>query len=474
MNVTVGTSQLNLAAVAELCGGVLVGPNQPLTGLSTDSRSVFKDAMFLAIRGERADGHAFIRKAMENGCSSVLCERLPQDFEGSAVVVPNTIKALGILASFVHASKKRKTVAVTGSVGKTTTKDCICAVLEKSYATEKTQENHNSNIGMPMDLLAMRDLTQAAVLEMGMNALGEIEEMSDMVHPDVAVITNIGSSHVGLLGSRENICKAKLEIVHGMSGGTLLLNGDEPLLSAYRNSDLQVMRVGIRGNNLDYRAVNLRYEADRTTMDLYTPHGIVRDLTVDVLGDAGVWAMMNAFAVGDLLGVKENKIREGLKNRAKAPLRQDVHSFADLLIMEDCYNASPESMKGAVDILNILRNTRSAGRKVAVLGDMYELGDMAPVLHREVGRYLCKKVDELYTIGSLGAEIARGAMEAGFDRSHIHVNPDVKDNEATGRAVVQGLTRNDVVLFKASRGVNAEEIVKYVENHYRTEYSWIS
>ena len=264
MKIKLGLRRADIEYFCTLCDGTQMGEAEGnVEFVCTDSREVDGKTMFVVTVGERVDGHDYMLAAAKNGCRFFLCQRVPEELENSryeyaAIVVDDSVKALAKIAEGYLDTLKMKKVAVTGSVGKTTTKEFIYAVLKDSFKTHKTKANHNSTIGMPMSMLEASNENNAAVIEMGMSGFGEIELMSNTAKPDIACITNIGSSHLELLGSRENICRAKLEIISGMSGGTVILNGDEPLLENADVGENRRIFVGVENKTCDVLAANLR------------------------------------------------------------------------------------------------------------------------------------------------------------------------------------------------------------------------
>ena len=317
--------------------------------------------------------------------------------------------------------------------------------------------------------------TDCAVLEMGMSGRGEIAAMTTAVRPNIAVIANIGSSHLEYLGTRKNIARAKLEIARGLSeGGTLLINGDEPLLAKLGQDfgeDLPVIPAGIRtirvslagAENADYRAENIRQEDGGMVFDLITPAGVWESLYIPAVGEHLVWAASFAAAVGQLSGLTEGQVREGLATYRPANMRQNIRSVGGITVIEDCYNAAPESMKAALAVLALTAASAPSARRIAVLGDMKELGEDTVALHRFVGRAAFDRgVDILVTVGELGAEIAQGALEAGMSPDAVRITGGADTYAATADYLKAILREGDHVLFKASRSMKLETVAEAV------------
>ena len=459
-------NQISFGTLARLCGGEL---RQGALGevsvryICTDSREADAETAFVALRGARVDGHDFIANALQNGCRCVICEHRTVELEESnatAIVVNDTELALSRLAHNYRTYLRCRTVAVTGSVGKTTTKDLIASVLAVQKNVSKTPGNCNSLVGMPLSMLALPTDCEWSVLEMGMSDFGEIERLSITAEPDVAVITNIGSSHLESLGSRENICRAKLEILSGLrENGTLILTGDEPLLADVRGKNYRTVYVSLFCEKADFFAKNIKVESDRTVFDIVHGGTVTESLAIRILGRHNVYAALYAFAVATLAGLSPEEIRQGFLNYAPDGMRQHIYDMGKITVIEDCYNASPESMIAAVDVLE--EYSRRTGRRTfAVLGDMLELGEESPALHRSVGTYLAeKKVDRLYTVGSRAAQIAVGARQSGMQACNIVETHDAAALESVAQRLAKDLREGDVVLVKASRGIGAERIL---------------
>ncbi len=474
MKIKVGTGKIKIEEFAELCGGVLCAnfdaEDTAFSYVCTDSREADADTLFVVMKGERVDGHDYMLNAAKNGCSAFLCQSIPQELlesglDFAVITSENSIVALGNFVRAYNEFREKKTVAVTGSVGKTTTKEMIAAVLAEDFRVHKTLANHNSTIGMPMSLLSMEDSDELMVAEMGTDAFGEISFMSKIARPDIACITNIGTSHMEVFGNRENICQAKLEIVDGLSErGTLVLNGDEPLLSSVHRKDVKKLYVALENPRADYRAVNLRYGEADTTFDLVRGGEIVCDIKLGTLGKPYVWSALFAIAVGEILGMKMEDIRSGLLGFEKAEMRQNISELRGITVIEDCYNAAPESMRAAADLLKMLSEKKNGARTVALLGDMRELGENSAEYHASVGRYFAASgVKKLFCVGELAKDIAIGALESGMENDAVTVCLDKEEREKISDAVAKTLVEGDILLVKASRAIGAEKILELIK-----------
>lgn len=456
---------------------------EDLRGVSTDSRSISSGDIFVAIRGERYDGHVYIKSALDSGAYCVICETVPiplpgEQYRDNALfyVVDDTVKMLSDIAHGYREKYKMPLVAVTGSVGKTTTKQFIYYVLSRRYRTLKTEGNLNNLIGLPMTVLRADDKTEAAVVEMGMSSLGEISTMSRAAVPDVAVITNIGTSHIGLLGSREAICSAKIEILDGLkSGGAVIYNGDEPLLDklkcmgnysffdiSFRNRSAYCYIDNIREYRTVYGTVSIK-----TVFDISLNGSVVCDVEIPVIGCHNVFDAAVAYVIGRLFGIDDIEIRAGLSDFENTGFRQRIFTCDGVNVIEDCYNASPESMEAS---LKVLRSTAvekcgTKGRRIAVLGDMKELGDKSEELHKRIGRAVAREnIDFLYTVGEEARNIAVGAVEVCPNTTEIisYGMPNDEINSEIASEIKKGLREGDVILFKASRAMQLEKIVSLI------------
>ncbi len=463
--------------IAAATGGTLVpaadGGTQTVSAVCTDSREVSRGTLFCAIRGEHADGHDYIARAAEDGAACILCERLPETFAAAprcpAVVVPDTIHAIGDLAGEYRTHSEARFIAVTGSVGKTTTKEFIAAVAGAAFPTHKTIGNHNNELGLSMTLFTLAPKHRVSVLEMGMSDFGEIERMSRLARPDIAVVTNIGTSHLASLGSRENICLAKLEIRLGMKeDGVLLLNADETLLLNRAPTLVpkpQLMSIENRVG--DYRAVNIRTLDDGMMFDMICDQKAITNITIPVLGKHNVRNALTAYAVGYLLGMQEAEIRRGLMAFVGADMRQKIYPLGDITVIEDCYNASPESMRAALDVLASIASRRGV-RAAALLGDMLELGEDARLLHDQVGQYAAKShVNCLFCYGKMADVVAEAAIKRGVRAENVYVSLDTRDPQTMADMIRDALQPGDVLLVKASRAVAAERVIECLRRRRR-------
>ena len=452
------------ASVADACKGKLIYEGaKKVKSAVIDSRKVSEGDLFVAIVGERTDGHLYLTSAAEKGASAVLTERIPEDltpFENSGcsvILCENTSLSLAYLAAEHKKECELLTVGVTGSVGKTTTRQFIAAVLGVKFPTHKTEGNFNNALGLPLTLLGIREEHKAAVIEMGMSARGEISFLTKLTRPDIGVITVIGSSHIEHLGSREGIRDAKLEIRDGMTeDGILVLNGDEPLLSDIENA----VYVSLRNKECPYRAENIRNDGDGMIFDAITPDGVITDCRIPTLGEHTVLDAMYAVTVGKLAGLTDSEIKLGLSSFVGVGMRQNIVKHNGITFINDYYNASPESIKASLSVTKGLSKD-TGGRTVAVIGNVMELGERSEELHRSVGKYVSEiGVDLLFTFGNDASYIADEALKNGFNSDNVFVFTDIKDEKPISECVAEKLQENDCVLIKASHGIDMGRIAK--------------
>lgn len=446
--------------------------------VAIDSRDAGVGALFCAIPGEKTDGYKYIPSAVKNGCKVVLCQREPsfeEDLSFTAVVVEDTVKAMGRLARYYRSGFAMKVIGVTGSVGKTTTKEMIAAVCREKFVTHKTEGNYNSVIGLPLTLFSMSQDTQVAVLEMGMSNFGEIEQMSLTARPDFAVITTIGTAHMEYLGSREGICRAKMEITAGMTPGEskLLLLGSEPLLCAQQSHPLQPLFFTVEPMAGDIEpfihAENIQPKGEGLQFDAVFADGRMKDIELPMKGKHNVGDALSAIAIGRMLGVEEDKIRHALRNYVPVGMRQRIGKLGNMDLIEDCYNANPESMRAGLELLKEMAADKKRPA-VALLGDMLELGENSPEYHRQVGRAaVACGVSALFCFGPLSKRIREGALAAGMAPEAIRVWDDPTHPEAMASLMREWLTKDAVLLVKASRGIAAEKVIEELRKYLTEE-----
>lgn len=442
--------QMTAGFVANATGAKLVGdPAVLLSTVVTDSRAIRPGCLFVALRGERFDGNDFVIAAFEQGASAALCSRLPACPAGPIMLVADPNGAFLDLARAWRSGFSIPVVGVTGSVGKTTTKQMITQVLSQRFLTASTQGNFNNEVGLPVTVLALREEHQAAVFEMGMNHFREISRLTRCAQPTVAVITNIGTAHMEQLGSREGILQAKLEIVEGLQpDGVLLVNGDEPLLWEKRGTlPCKVLTFGLANTACDFFADQIEELPDGSTA--FHMRGTGCDsAAIPTAGRHNVANALCAAAVGHLLGLAGEEIAAGLAEFENAPMRQSIRKYGTITVIADCYNANPDSMQAALAVLRS-RN----GRRIAVLGDMLELGADSGKLHWQVGLQTAYSADILYCCGIFAGDYTQGALEGGMAADQVR---GFSDLEALCAALRPVLLPGDQLLLKGSRGARME------------------
>lgn len=425
--------------------------------ISIDSRQDNSGALFVAIPGERFDGHDFIEQACKNGAALVMAqEGKPVPDNIPAVFVNDTVKALGALASAYRDLFKIRVVAVTGSVGKTSTKEMIASILSARYKVHKTKGNFNNEIGLPLSVLELDRDHDVAVFEMGMRGFGEISYLSRIVKPDIAVITNIGITHIERLGTRQNILKAKLEILDGMKGsGTVILNGDDELLSGLKGLLPQrTVFYGINEDN-DITAFNLCIKGEAgVSFEVQSPQGDI-EYFIPAPGIHNVHNALAGIAVARTLGMNESEIREGMAAFTGEKLRLSIEEKDGIKFINDSYNAAPSSMKAALYVLNDIGKGR---RKWAVLGDMLELGAYSEDAHREIGRLVSTLgIDYLVAVGKDARWYIKGIEENQDNKTTAILFDSIDDAKQYIQTLMQ---KDDVLLFKGSRMMKLDVLVQ--------------
>lgn len=444
--------------IADLCGGrLLCGvPETEVCSVTTDSRSLGDRALFVPIKGERVDGHAFLGQVLENGAAAVLTqEHETASGEKPWIAVSDTREALQKLAAAYRAEFSIPVVGITGSVGKTTTKEMVALALSAGFSSVlKTAGNLNSQIGLPLMVLRLSEEYNAAVLEMGMSEFGEMERLAAIAAPQYAVMTNIGISHIENLKTQENIRSEKLHITDRFTPSSILfLNGDDPLLSELSgNLPFRTVSFGL-GENCDYSAREIHTDGESTIFLLRAPDGETLQLRLPCLGDHNVRNALAAVAVADALGVDRKAAAKALETYRPPAMRQQIRRAEGLTVLDDSYNASPDSVRSS---LNVLASLPCEGKRGAVLADMLELGDLSEQAHYDTGREAAKSgIRFLVTVGHRAEAIARGALAE---------NPLLdcrvcQSNEEAVRELKALLGRGDAVLVKGSRGMKTDEIV---------------
>ena len=435
---------------------------EPVRSVVIDSRQVEPGSLFIALKGERTDGHEYLEQALEQGAAAVLAQSdaladrvLSCPGDRAVMETENTELALERLAQVYRDQFNLPVVGVTGSVGKTSCKDLIAAALSGRLRVLKTQGNYNNNVGLPLTVFGIEEGTQAAVLEMGMDHFGEISRLSRIARPRIGVITNIGISHIENLGSREGILRAKLEILDYMEpGGLLLLNGDDAMLYGLKDG-LTALYYGYEAHN-DARILTAEITAEGRLCVEAIYRGEDYRFVLNTPGRHMAYNAMPAIMTAVFLGLSKQEIVRGLESFVPTQMRLNVVNTPRYTILDDSYNASPVSMKAALDTLAALPGN---GRRVAILGDMYELGDYAVLGHREVGNHAAslKNLDAVLCAGSNASYIYQEAAENPELRCHyFETLEDLK------KKLFDILQKGDIILVKASRGMAFDEICRMI------------
>ena len=456
---------MTLENIEKACGGRYIGTEAEkkteVLGVVIDSRQVESGYLFVALPGEKVDGHKFIPDVFAKGAAAVLSEQQLEDPAGPYILVESTTKALRDLAEYYRKSLDIKVVGITGSVGKTSTKEMIASVLSEKYRVLKTEGNYNNEIGLPLTIFKIRAEHEVAVLEMGISEFGEMHRLATMANPDICVITNIGLCHLENLKTRDGILKAKTEsFAHLKKDGIAILNGDDDKLSTVRQvGDKEPVFYGME-EKMEYRedAKKSVYATGVENLGLYgmqarihTPEG-ERDVRIPIPGEHNVYNALAATAVGLSLGLSLDQISSGILKAKTIGGRTNLLNTGSMTVIDDCYNANPVSMKASIDVL-----ATAEGRKIAVLGDMGELGENEKKLHYEVGEYLAKKeIDVLFCAGELSEEIAKAAQKESKTCEVYYF----KTRDALLEQLLPFLKKGDTVLVKASHFMEYPKIVK--------------
>ena len=435
---------LTVSEILEATGGEYHGKDGVIRFISTDSREVDADTLFIAF----GKGEDFVPDAL--CCGYVLSSK-----NDDAILVKDTQKAFLEVATYYkkRLTKLKKTVMITGSVGKTTVKDFTAKILEAKYKVHKSNDNFNNHIGLPLSILSADKDTEILVLEAGMNHVGEIENLSLTARPNIAIITCIGTAHIGNLGSRENIAKAKLEILKGLSDdGVLIVPEDEPLLRGYKNELL----FGY-GADAEYKIISSN--AKETVFNLRVFDKTVKDIRVPFVGEHLVKDVCIAALVGAYLGLDAREIKDGISKISGVNSRQNIINLKNFTVCDDSYNASFESYIADFEVLKSYD-----GETAAVIGDMLELGDKAEVLHFNIGVLAAKYgINRLYPFGHFASVVAKGALSAGFKCDAVFANTDPLCHKETARAIIENTVPGSLVLIKGSRALQTEKITAYLK-----------
>ncbi|MFU0823767.1 UDP-N-acetylmuramoyl-tripeptide--D-alanyl-D-alanine ligase [Clostridium sp.] len=420
--------------------------------LSTDTRKICKDSIFIALKGQNFNGNDYIKEASEKGANLCIVDEIKfksKDLSKSTsiILVEDTKKALLDLAEYYRSKLKVKVIGITGSTGKTSTKDLTAAALGSKFKVFKTKGNFNNEIGLPLMIFELDNSYDIAVLEMGMSNLGEIHRLAKTARPDIAIMTNIGISHIENLKTRENILKAKMEITDFFTkDNVLIVNGENDLLSTISSKEYKIVKVGFKEG--DFKAIDIF--TDEEHVEFTVDDGIEKErFNIPVPGNHNVLNSLLAIAAGRIMNIEYGKLKEGIKNLSATSMRLDIIKGNKFTIIDDSYNASPDSMKAALDVMS----TMKVGRKIAVLGTMKELGDESYKFHKEVAKYAKDKgIDLLVTIGEFNKAYKEGFNDDGKFKEFNNVDDACEFLE-------ENIKEKDCILIKASRSMKFETIV---------------
>ena len=454
-------NELYVRDIIRLCNGKLLNGYLDLVlgDFCNDTRKLKKNDVYVGIRGEVFDGNKFYMDAIEKGASVCILDKVSDDYEygnATVVLVKNSIKCIQELASYKRSLYDIPVIAITGSVGKTSTKDIIASVVEQKYKTCKTIGNYNNHIGVPLTILSLKD-HEALVVEMGMNHLGEISVLSKIAKPTIGVITNVGTAHIGNLGSRENILKAKLEILDGMIGNTLLINYDNDMLKKEQDDNFDIYLDYSIDNESLWQAINIKEDIFSSKFDV--KNGI-KDIVVNVGGRAFIYNSLVACAIGKILEIDDDLIKKGIAEfkLSSGRLEKKVNSCG-VTIIDDTYNANFDSMKASIELLGKVNDKR----KILILGDMLELGEYSKELHTNLGQVVFdNNIDKLITIGDESKYIEEEVIKLGMSKDDCY--HFAKEDECY-ELVLSLLDSNDIVLLKGSHAIHLDRVVdKIMEN----------
>ena len=459
--------KISIDKVLEVTKGKLLSGNKNdfLGDIIKDSREIKKGDTYIGIRGENFDGNIFYKDAIRNGATTCILDRVvDSEFATNIniILVEDSIEALQKIAEYIRDNYNLDVIAITGSVGKTSTKDIIANVISQEYSTLKTQGNLNGQIGLPLTIMRLNDKYEKLVIEMGMSKKGEISKLTKIVKPKIAVITNIGTSHIGNLGSRENILKAKMEILEQLQGeGTVIINNDNDLLHKWAIENkykYNIITYGIK-NESDYMAKNIKYDEYSSEFDVVI-NNVKYRIIVPVGGEHFVYNSLCAISVGCILNISIEKIKKGIREFELTKRRMEIiDGKYNCTIINDCYNANYDSMKAAIEYLSRLKDKR----KIAVLGDMLELGEFSQELHKSIGDIVSKcNIDKLITVGTEAKNIADTAVLGGMNKSSVYY----ASNNKEAIEILDKIIKDDeyFILVKASNGMKFNQIIDEIKN----------
>lgn len=443
---------LTLNEIAKATGADYTGPDTPLRAIVTDSREADKEDLFVALSGDTHNGEDFVRDAAQSGAFI-----LSKEAKNAEIKVADTEGALLDIASY-YKKKLRKlkyTIAITGSVGKTTTKNLISEVLRNNFSVHSTYGNYNNYLGVSHTVLTAQNECEILVIELGMNHIGEISRLSKAISPDISVITNVGTAHIGNLGNREAIARAKTEIKDGMKKPFIILPEEEALLKQVKGR----YSFSVFADSADCHLKNVLDDELGATFDVHTKSQIIRDVRINVPGNHILSSVAITAAIIDLMGLDLGLLKEALpKIKAENVVRAKILKCGKYRIYDDTYSASYEATLANLELL-----AKKEKNLCCVLGDMLELGEKSKLLHEKVGAETVKYgIRKLFTFGKAATDIANGAQKAGMDTSCIFINENVNDPRATAEQIKKNCNGDELLLFKASHAIHAERILEHI------------
>lgn len=475
---------MTLSAIAQACNGIYYGPQKDIekmvSGVTTDSRKADKDSLFVAICGERSDGHEYIKSVYETGALCCISEKVLKNETHSYIKVESSLQALKDIAQYYRSVLNVKVIGITGSVGKTSTKETIAAVLSQQYRVLKTLGNFNNEIGLPLTIFRLTEEDEIAVLEMGISDFGEMTRLTQIAKPDICVITNIGFCHLENLKTRDGVLLAKSEIFKSMTpDGSVILNGDDDKLATLHTVNDKVpyfFGIDKLCHQCDYYAENIQnLGLDGMKAQIHCADETMFETIIPIPGYHMVYNALAATVAGKILGLSNEQIKAGIESLESLSGRNHIIKKNNYTIIDDCYNANPISMKASIDVIS-----SAIGRKVCILGDMFELGDNQKALHYEVGEYLASKnIDVLVTVGTLAKEINRAVEEFNKSASTQRMQPvsmeQIANVDSHKCMILHFATRDemlkeiksilhegDTILVKASHGMEFSKVVEFL------------
>lgn len=427
--------------------------NLTINGISTDTRTIKNGSLFVALKGEKFNGNEFVDKASENGA---ICAVVSENINCNIpyIIVEDTLLALGKIANYYRKKFNIPIIGVTGSVGKTSTKEAIAYVLETKLNVHKTEKNFNNEIGLPQTLFNLNKEHEVSVIELGMNNFHEIERLSKISKPDIGVITNIGTAHIENLGDKEGIMRAKMEITSCFNkDNILIINGDDEYLAKIKKRPYKVIKVSIN-NKGDYNAYDIKDLGENGSQFKIIFKGREEIIKINAPGAYNIYNALISIVIGEILNIDINDIKKGIENYTPSGMRMNIINLnSGVRVIADCYNANPESMKASINVLKSFKGNR----RIAVLGDMFELGKYSEKGHREVGLEIKDKADILVTIGKDSKYI--------FDEAKDYIECKHFETKKEAEEYLSGIIQDgDIILVKASRGMEMETIIDYITN----------